>query len=70
MSGINKFSVKSQGKIHRVVVAGEKSNAIAEEKILTSEKVTTSEEVDKGAKNLDDMKGAVVTICRKDLYHF
>ena len=57
----NKFSGKIQGKIHHVVVAKEKNNAIVEEKILTTEKVTTSEEVDKGTKHLDDMKEAVVT---------
>ena len=37
---------------------------------MTSEKVTTSEEVEKGNKVLDDMKGAMVTIRMKDLYHF
>ena len=35
-------------------------------KIFTTETVTTSEEVYKGTKNFDDMKEAVVTICRKD----
>ena len=39
------------------------------QKLLTSEKVTTSEEFDKGTKNLDDMKEAVVTIYVKDLYN-
>ena len=29
---------------------------LSKEKILTTEKVTTSEEVDKGTKNLDDIK--------------
>ena len=38
-----------------------------EDKIVTNEKVTTSEEVDKGTKNLDDMKQAVVKIRRKGL---
>ena len=33
-------------------------------------KVTTSEEVDKGTKNLDYMKNAVVTICRENLDNF
>ena len=37
---------------------------------MTSEKVTTSEEVDKGTKNLDYMKNAVVTICRENLDNF
>ena len=37
---------------------------------MTTEKVTTGEEVDKGTKNLDDMKESVVTICRKVLYYF
>ena len=33
---------------------------------MTTEKVTTSDEVDKGTKNMDDMKEAVVTIRSKD----
>ena len=37
---------------------------------MTREKVTTSEEVDKGTKNQDDTKEAVVTIRRKDLDNF
>ena len=37
---------------------------------MTSEKVTASEEVEKGTKKLDDIKEAVVTICRKDLDNF
>ena len=37
---------------------------------MTSEKVTTSKEVDKGTKNLDDVKEAVVKIYRKDLDNF
>ena len=70
MSGVKKFSGKVQGEIHHVVISEEKSNAIAEEKLVTSAKVTTSEEVYKGTKKLDDMKEAMVTICRKDLYNF
>ena len=70
MSGVNKFAGKCQGKIHHVVVAEEKSNAIVKEKYLTTEKVTTSKVVDKGNNNLGDMKEAVVTIHRKDLFNF
>ena len=43
---------------------------LTKKKIVTSKKVTTSEAVDKGTKNLDDMKEAVVTICGKDLDNF
>ena len=64
------FSGEVQGKIHHVVVAKEKGNTIAKEKVVTSEKVTPSEEVDKGAKNLYDMKDSVVPIRRKDLDNF
>ena len=39
-------------------------------KILTTEKVTTSEEVEKVTEKLEDMKEAVVTICRKDSNKF
>ena len=56
MSGFNKFSGKGKRKIYCFVVSEEKSNAMSEEKILTTEKVTTSEEVDKGTKKLDDVK--------------
>ena len=38
--------------------------------IVKSEKVTLSQEVDKCANNLDDMKGAVVTVRRKKLDNF
>ena len=37
---------------------------------MTSEKVTPSEEFEKGTKNVDDMKEAVVTIRRKDMGNF
>ena len=40
MSGVNKFSIEGQAKIHHVVVS--------KEKVAPSEKVTTSEEVEKG----------------------
>ena len=40
------------------------------EKLLTTEKVTTSEEVDKGTKQLDNTKEAVLMIHRKDLDKF
>ena len=70
MSGVNKLAGKGQGEIHHVVFAEGKSNAIAKGKVVTSEKVTTSEEVEKGNKILDDMKEAVVNICKKDLYNF
>ena len=47
------------------------------EKVTTSdnlhkltEKITTNEEVDKGTENLEDMKEAVLTTRRKDLYKF
>ena len=43
---------------------------LSKNKLLTTEKVITSEEVEKGTKNLDDMKEAVVTIRRKDLDNF
>ena len=39
-----------------------------EESFWTTEKVTTCEEVDKGPEKLDNMKEALVTIRRKDLY--
>ena len=42
----------------------------SKKKVVTSEKVTPSEEVDKGNKNLDDMKESGVTIRRKDLDKF
>ena len=38
--------------------------------LLTSEKVTISKEVEKGTKNVDAMKDAVVTMCRKYLDNF
>ena len=43
---------------------------LSKKKLLTTKKVETSEEVDKGNKNLDDMKEAVFTIRRKDLDNF
>ena len=39
-------------------------------KVATSEKVTTIEEIDKGTKNLDDMKEAVFTIRKKYFDNF
>ena len=35
-----------------------------------TEMIKTSEEADKGSEKLDDMKEAVITICRKDSYKF
>ena len=62
MYGVNKLAGEVQGEIHHIVVSKEKSNAISEEKLVTSKEVTTSEEVDTCATFLDDMKEAVVTI--------
>ena len=67
---VNKYFGKGHGKIHHVIVAEEKSNVIVKEKILTTKKVTRSEEVDKGTKNLDDVKELLVTIWRNYLGNF
>ena len=47
-----------------------KVTPLTEKTVVASENITTSEEFDKGTKNLDGMKEAVVTICRKDLDNF
>ena len=44
-----------------------KVTPLPKKKVATSEKFTPIEEVDKGTKNLDGMKEAVVTIYGKDL---
>ena len=70
VSGVNRFAGEGQGKMYHVFVAKEKINAIEREKIVTSEKVATSEGVEKGTKNMYDMKEAVFKIRRKDLDNF
>ena len=56
--------------MNHVIVAKEKVTPFPKKKVVTSEKVTKSEDVDKGTKNLDDMKEAVLTIRGKDLDKF
>ena len=55
VSGVNKFSGEVQVNVHRVVFSEEKSDTIAEEKLVTHEKVTPSEEVDKGTSIFNDI---------------
>ena len=43
---------------------------LSEKKLWTTDKVTTSEEVDKRTEKLEDIKEAVVMICRKDSDRF
>ena len=67
MSGFNKFSGEIQGKFIMFLLPKKKVTPFPKKKLVTSEKVTTSEEVEKGPKNLDDIKEAVLTIRVKDL---
>ena len=48
--------MKGQEKMHYFNVVEEKVTSLPKKKIFTSENVTTSEWVDKGNKNVNDMK--------------
>ena len=47
-----------------------KVKPLSKKKLLTTGKIIISEEVDKSTEILDDMKEAVVTICKDYLYNF
>ena len=65
VSGVNNFTGKGQGKIHHVVsnVLDDKKEAVV--MMIFLEKKSLTKDVDKGTDELEDMKEAVVTICRK-----
>ena len=58
---------KVKGKLIMQFFLNKKVSPLRKKKVVTSEKVTPSEDVDKGTKNLDDIKEAVVTISGTDL---
>ena len=55
MSGVNKFSEKSQGEFYHVVVAGKKVAPFPKKQLILSEKVTPREEVEKDTKCFNDI---------------
>ena len=64
MSGFNNFLEKSKQEIS---MSSHIIGPFSKKKFASSEKVTPSEEVEKGTKNLDDIKEPVVTICKNIL---
>ena len=59
-----------KGKFIMSLLMNKKVTSLPKKTLLTIEMFIINEEVDKGTKDLDDMKEAVFTIRRMDLDHF